>query len=497
MQVTNRQFLGALIGSLFIALSMQGGLIAGGFYGISADESGRTLDAYSWITTGSPQSNVWLPFHRVLVGSVLFLWNDLFIVPRIISFLVGLIAFGILAWLAHELFHDRRITAVTALLAALFPQRVILSVVPLSEIEFIALLVAGMASYMRWVNLHRTKDILVSALFFGLGTTCRYEGWIFAAVFLFVLVLMRESRSSLLAYPLIGVLSVIVTTFFPVYWTTEYYIKNHVLFGFLAANSERYAQFLQLNFSKIVWHNPATQFVYHNGAVFNLVGIISILELIRKNKQTYKIIAIPLISLLIFTLIELAGRGITTHNPWRVIAVWSCFMLPYTGHWIIHHVDTCVYRIHALNYGILIVFILSFFIHVMMQSRFSVFTKEEYVLGRFLRDEITNNVKVEKTILIEGVDWSYLNIVVSSNMPDRIICNTGFDPYCPTPPIVNSKEPIDVVQLVKKGFQFLVFKSNLSFMPNNEFSLRELQHSGEWTVYKVVRSVTQAEYQRR
>jgi hypothetical protein len=129
----------------------------------------------------------------------------------------------------------------------------------------------------------------------------------------------------------------------------------------------------------------------------------------------------------------------------------------------------------------------------MMQSRLSVFTKEEYVLGLFLRYEITNNIKAEKTILIEGVDWSYLNIVVSSNMPDQIICNTGFDPYCPTPPIVNPKEPVNVVQLFEKGFRFLVFKSNLSFMPNSEFSLYKLQHGGEWTVYKVVRIGTQVE----
>jgi hypothetical protein len=490
--VTNRQFLCALLGSLFIALIIQGGVLASGFYGISADESGRTLDAYSWITTGSPQSDVWLPFHRILIGSALFWWNNLFIIPRIVSFIIGLITCGLLAWLAHELFHDRRITALTALLAAVFPQRVILSVVPLSEIEFIAILVAGMASYLRWSNLHRIKDILLTALFFGLSTTCRYEGWIFAAIFLFVLALMKDSRGVLLAHPFIGVLCILVTSFFPVYWTVDYYLKTHILFGFLSAHSERYAHVLQLNFIKIVWHNPTIQFIYQNGAVFNLVGIISLLEFIRRNKQTYKIIAIPLISLIIFSLFELTGNGIATHNPWRVIAVWSCFILPYTGQWIIHYIDTCVYRRHGFKYGIFILVILSFFIHVLMQSRLPAFTKEEYVLGRFLRNEITQSVKRGKTTLIEGIDWSYLNIVVSSNVPDRITCNTGFDPYCPTSPIVNPKEPLNLVQLTQKGIQFLVFKSNLSFIQNDEFTLRELQQSGEWRVYKILPVATGA-----
>jgi hypothetical protein len=337
---------------------------------------------------------------------------------------------------------------------------------------------------------HRIKDIIMTALFFGLSTTCRYEGWIFAAIFLFVLLLLKDSRVVLLAHPLIGVLCILVTSFFPVYWTVDYYLKTHILFGFLSANSERYAHVLQLNFIKIVWHNPAIQFIYQNGAVFNLVGIISLLEFIRRNKQAYKIIAIPLISLIIFSLFELTGNGITTHNPWRVIAVWSCFILPYTGRWIIHYIDSCVYRIHVFKYGILILVILSFFIHVLMQSRLPAFTKEEYVLGRFLRNEMAQSVKTEKTILIEGIDWSYLNIVVSSNVPDRILCNTGFDPYCPTPPIVNPKEPVDLVQLAQKGFQFLVFKSNLSFLQNGEFTLYELQQSGEWKVYKILRATS-------
>jgi hypothetical protein len=494
--VNNRQFLVALLGSLCIALSLQSVLFASGFYGISADESGRTLDAYSWITTGSPISDVWLPFHRILIGSALSVWNDIFIVPRIISSVIGLIAFGLITWLAHELFYDRKITVVTALLAALFPQRVILSVVPLSEIEFIALLVAGIAYYVRWVKLHRTKDLIVSALFFGISTTCRYEGWIFAAVFLFVLVLTRDYRLSLLTNPLIGFFIVLVTAFFPMYWTIEYYIKNHVLFGFLAANSERYTQILQLNFGKIVWHNPAVQFIYNNGAVFNLAGIISVFQMSRTNKQTHTIISIPLISLLLFTLIEFTGRGITTHNPWRVIAVWSCCILPYTAHWIIHLIDTVSYRIRVLKYGILFLFSFSFFIHVIMQARIPVFTKEEYVIGQFLRNEVMKSLSEEKVILMEGVDWSYLNIVVSSNLPDRIAYNTGFDPYCPTSPIVNPQEPVNVAPLFEKGFRFLVFKSNLSFQPNSEFSLHELKQSGDWMVYEIAHNGTHGNNQK-
>jgi hypothetical protein len=74
---------------------------------------------------------------------------DLFVAPRIVSFAFGLLALLAMSWLALELSGDRRVAAITALLAAVFPQRVVLSLVPLAEIMFIAQVTAGMAGAPR------------------------------------------------------------------------------------------------------------------------------------------------------------------------------------------------------------------------------------------------------------------------------------------------------------------------------------------------------------
>ena len=119
--MTRRQIIWFIVFAIASAVCLNTELVMKGFYGISADESGRTLDALQWISRGTPISDVWLPFHRIVVGLGILLFHDLFITPRVISFLFGLSALTAVIWLAHELFHDRRITCLTAIAGRILP----------------------------------------------------------------------------------------------------------------------------------------------------------------------------------------------------------------------------------------------------------------------------------------------------------------------------------------------------------------------------------------
>ncbi len=78
----------AVVLAILSAAALHAVLFYCGLYGISGDESGRTLDTIAWMRSGKPQSNVWLPLHRVLVAAGLSLYNNYFAVPRIISFIL-------------------------------------------------------------------------------------------------------------------------------------------------------------------------------------------------------------------------------------------------------------------------------------------------------------------------------------------------------------------------------------------------------------------------
>lgn len=79
--------------------------------------------------------------------------------PILVSFVFGLFTLFGLAWLAHELFNNRQITSLTALLGAMLPQRVVLGLVPLSEIMFIGMIVVGSAFLVRWIRDQRLGSL--------------------------------------------------------------------------------------------------------------------------------------------------------------------------------------------------------------------------------------------------------------------------------------------------------------------------------------------------
>lgn len=481
----SRRHVGTLILAAFLlAVCLHGGLLIFGLYGISADESGRTTDAYFWATTGTPQSDVWLPFHRILVGYALLAWNDLFVVPRVISFFAGLLALFLLVWLSHELFDDRRVTGITAILASCFSHRVILSAVPLTEIEFIAVITAATIAYSRWLRLHRPMDMVAAAALIALGTSIRYEGWIFAASFIVLLVFTKQARIDFAKHRTISLAAIILIVLFPLYWTATAYAHSGVLLGFLNANTERYEKLLHLTFPKIVWHNPLVQFIFQNGAAFNLVGVIALLELIRAQRRIRILAEVPVLALLAFSLVEFTGKGIVSHNPWRIIAVWSCLLIPFTAYWIVDYLATAGKGSKLRYYGVPAAIVAAFFVQTLSLARTPAFSESDYTIGKFLREKLEENRG--KKVLVEGTDWSYVNIMVASNAPERIVSNTGFDPYSPAPEIIHAQDSIDADNLAAKGFEFLVFKSKLRASSTQKMALSELTENDKWRVYKIV-----------
>lgn len=79
--------------SILTAVAVHIYLYQSGFYSISADECGRTMEAYDWFKNGRLGPSPWLPFYRLVVGLGLMAWPDLFVTPRIVGFLFGLISF--------------------------------------------------------------------------------------------------------------------------------------------------------------------------------------------------------------------------------------------------------------------------------------------------------------------------------------------------------------------------------------------------------------------
>jgi len=484
--MTRRQIIWFIVFAFIAAICLHIELIMKGFYGISADESGRTLDALKWISSGTPISDVWLPFHRIVVGLGISVFNDLFITPRIISFFFGLTALTAIVWFAYELFRDHRITCLTALLAAFFPLRVVLSVVPLSEIEFIAFIAAGFASHTRWEHSRGSLSLLATGVFLGLSTSIRYEGWVFLILTIMELFFERENRKQIFHRPIIGILSLIFMNLFIAYWIYITYADTKTLFSFINATTSNYKRVADTSFIKLIWRNPATQFFYQNVLTLNFVGIISLFRLSRSQKDIRRFVLIVLPTLAVLAFLGLIGKALPTHNPWRIPAVISCLLIPFTAYWIVQQMERFS-SLRWMRYGIPAIVLVAFAIQVVAMTRSPVFTRSEFLIGRFVHEKLIQSELDSPKVLIETSDWSYLNIVLASNKPDLFVYNTGFWPHNPTSPIINTHEPLSISDLNERKIRFLVFKSKIQYNSRSNKSIQEIGHFGEWNTYEIAK----------
>ncbi|MFZ1977398.1 MAG: glycosyltransferase family 39 protein [Bacteroidota bacterium] len=478
-----RRMILAIVLAFLIAAALHAVLFSSGFYGISGDESGRTLDAIAWMRTGKPQSNVWLPLHRILVAAGLSLLNNCFVVPRILSFFFGLTSLLGIIVLAHELFHRRKATVLTAFLAAVFGPRVILSVVPLTELECMTFIVFTMIYYLRWIRTAEPSALLAASVYAVIGTTVRYEAWIFVFVLLLLLSFDSESRKTIFMKWWLAPLVIVITCAFPVCWIIDSYREYHVFMVFVSPQHKQYGTVDPYAFLKFLWRNPAAQFIAQNGVSLNLVGIFPVIRFIKTDKKLRRIILLPAIAVIIFGAAGLAGVKFTTHNPWRIAVLWSCLMIPFTAVWIIEQQER--FQKNSRKAAVVLVIILMFLCQLAWMTENPVFTKTRYDAGIYLRTFVRPLLGPGDKILIDTRKWDYLDLLVVSNAPERFVLNSGPYPYKPEKNILDAAIPVDLRVPAAQRYRYLAFETPLSFDTCAEASEEKVFSNKEWTIYKI------------
>lgn len=465
------------VGALFSAILLHGVLLFLGVYALSADESGRVYDTLLWMTKGEPYSKVWLPGYRVILAGALHLWYDVFWVPRILSFLFGMCALGAGVWVAHEVWKNRTVTAYTALLLAVFPQRVLLSVVPLTEILFIALVLTALAAFIRWRSTEHTKYLLLATLALAGSTTIRYEGWGFSLLFAFLLLYgaNREKQCSVLK----GVFFVSLLALFPLAWLIRNAILHGTPFTFLETTIDVN---LTIPLSRRLWHNPFTQFLFINAFSFNLFGLLSFTR--WKDHLAKMFLLLPLV---IFSLGLLISDTLPTHTPWRVTALWGIALVPFTAAWIVEWCGEGNWKRHRLVFtGLFFAFCVQSIVFAKhYSSTDSSFTAEERTVAAVIQTILSSSHRDTK-VLIETSHWRYLHVLVASQYPFRFTLNGDFRPNKQIEGMLAL--PCDQLNgaLQSKKISLIVVESDIlkHTLPQCEF-VRILFQNNRWTLFGV------------
>lgn len=454
--------------------------VACGFYGISWDEAGRTLDAARW--RAAPQlleATTWLPLHRIVIGAALAIHPDLFVTPRVVTFLCGLGVLAALTWMAAELFRDPRITRATAVLGALFTPRVVLALTPLTSAMFSGIVLAAMAALARWLARPTRPWLLLAAFGFALSTTIRYEGWMFAAAFAVVVLAgwwsgWRRIRAA------DAFSAGLIVSAFPLFWVGLHLITSSS--DQLRLVGTRYAEW-----ATVVRKNPLTEFVIVNAVTLNLIGVVAAATRARSAARFRAFLFVAMAPLALTAAALLVGRRAQSGPAWRMVDVWSLLLLPFTADLIVGARQRwpCVARPvgAAAIAGLCLLYLFGTY-WVWQASRWAV-PEVERALGGELNHLLASQPAGAR-VLIDTSKYSYLNVMVSSQRPQAFIPNAIPERTDDPAAVIVADRPLAVAELRRRDIRLLVVRAPaLRDVVARDPAIRHVRDFGDWSLYEL------------
>jgi hypothetical protein len=487
---SEKSFTASLLIIVLTAIIIQIILYTSGFYSISADESGRTLLAYQWMKGEIKETPTWLPFYTIAIDASLKIIPDLFWTPRIAGSLFGILAFISFIWLVHQLFRDRYITILSSVIGLFFPTRVILSAVPLSESMFFLFIFSGTASFIIWLRSGKDFNLVSASVCFAISSSIRYEGWFFsAALFVLIIIFTKMKREGSSVKHIIVV--ALIGFAFPVYW----FIYQAGISGgnpvqFFIDQSRGYEKSQGITFLTILKNNHLTRFIHHNLIYICFPGLIVLVYLFFRDNLIRKLFFLLLLTFIPLVLISFTGRGTPTHNIWRISELWNILLIPFTAYFIknIQSFDLrFLKQLQRMKVPLIVsVLIIYYLIHIYRLTGIDAFTAEDLRTGRFLEKEIIPLTDEKNKILIEVPDWSYINIIVASNNPDRFVVNSEGGPKRKENEIITYEKDIipDELTAIKVKYLFIKSKELKNKIDAYPFFKKKVKLD-KWTLYEL------------
>ena len=462
---------------LFLVLVFQYILISKGFYSISADESGHIWEAFCWYRGKGSIFSIWLPFQKILYGLSFHLYFDLFLIPRILSSLFGIMTVYFIIKLAYELFQNQIIAVLTGFLAAIFYPTVIFSVLPLTEIYFFFFTISSLAFYFQWRNDQRNRSLWLSIILMSLNTTTRYEAWFFA-LSLGLMLYYQLNTSRIKSKYIHLFLAVLVLAGFPIFWIYLSKIETNELSGFIRSVSSRYTAgdyFSELK------NNVIPDFLSMNINSLNIIGFISLCFGYKKFAKVKEYVFLFAFTLLLFAVMTFLSKAMPTNNAWRLASIWSLLLLPFTANWLNDLlINESISPMNKLNFGAFIFLLVLFFTTQTIQySNSSYTTDEDLKVGKIIQELLDLN-KMDM-VYIEPNGLKYSNITIASQSPDRFSTESIFK-------YKNDSLIIDMntlANLKNKNIKYALFnpKTKIKIM---SMEITELKKFNQWIVYKIL-----------
>ncbi len=432
--MTRRGYLLSLGLIVLAALLVQLGLFEAGLFRLTSDESARILTAWHMSWSNALEPFLWPPFYKLFVGSALKLFPSIFLTPRVLVCLAGLLSLLALARLATALFGDRRISLVAVILAVLAPQRLLFSVVPLSDIYYFLFVISAAAFVAEWIRAQRPAALFLGCACVLLAESVRFEAGLFA-LFVEALLLYRGLiRRELPFLVLCG--ASFVLFIFPALWA----LNSYAWYGSLSNINVAAQQFIGVfgrNYVYAVKWSPLRFFI--QDMIWNpltLPGLAALLWLSLRDGAIRLWTLLFGVPLLVFSVYTTVTFSIPTAATWRTSGVWTLMMLPFDAY-VAMRVATLLrdaLRLPATALAVLLLLAILpmgvrslWYTHDGLRNNETLHAHQERALARFLDQRL--EASPDASVVVDSsTNLDYLDVLAFSRFPDRLILTARGDP---------------------------------------------------------------------
>lgn len=427
-----RPYVAVLALTAAIAAAIQYGLYRHGLYSVSVDESERTLLANHLTLAKAVTPFIWPPLPMILTGLALRIHHNLITTPRLLSGITGLLTFAAVVALSRKLFDRRIIALAAAVLAAVVPQRLILSVAPLADIYSYLFVLIAAAFLIDWLRSNRPRALVYTSVALLLASTARFETWFFnlsLALYVVYRVLRRRDMSARLGAAAVGLLGI-----FPVVWVLATYVHD----GSLTALSLTSRQFEAAHGHDL---NLAVRtdvvYLFAHDSVFMpvfLAGAVALLFLARRDRALMTWGVLVFAPLILLGASMLATFSVPMAAPFRVDGTWIILLIPFAA-WVMVWLAELLVRTRPSGValvGVTAVVLLAIApVAIRVEDVQAKGIAQSGALGdKPLARQLDELLHASnRQILLDSLDGlDYLNVLVVSNQPGRFVLDVDADP---------------------------------------------------------------------
>ena len=397
-----------------------------GLNSLGADDSARILLA--WETTPSKvmEPFFWPPLTRLLHSLGLLVYDDLMVGPQLVTQILSFSLVGAVAFLAHRLFDSKIIVLISAAFCAVISHRVVFATAPMSDSLFNPLMIMAIAYFVGVARDLNKRDTILTSVFLALACMVRYEAWFISMTFGLFLAWKCLIRRELSFSILVG--SGLIVSLFPIYWVGGALLSEDGM----SAISVTSAQAEALGATLFTFVRNSHVFALAEDVLLTplIVALVPIVLFAITDKDKRIWIGGLIVAFIVVVVFILASGSVSYAIPWRFSGVWTLSMLPFLAFWIVSMANQAPSANRPwviLGAITVVVAALSFQTLYRWADRvkYRSYSDGDIIAGQYLRDWFEDQ---DGNILIESTgSYNFLNLLVTSNAPERAALSTGDD----------------------------------------------------------------------